>query len=148
MKLHLIVFMSLLAVISLASAYTPEQQTVIEGMQISFQLGEAYLKAMEGADVAGFNALVDQHNAFVIKNFGNDTALLMKRMSGPVNLQTPWVTSNNTTANGITHTVDGSGKYGPQYTTNDINQMSNSAISGYQNSATGKATGDGYLGGV
>jgi len=56
--------------------------------------------------------------------------------------------STNTTNKGIVHSIDGSGKYGPQYTTNDINQLPDSAIAAYHASETGQTMGDGYLGGV
>jgi hypothetical protein len=54
-----IITLILLAGISLASAYTPEQQTTIDGMRLSFQLGVAYQQAQQGQNIAEFNSLVD-----------------------------------------------------------------------------------------
>ncbi|MDD4161088.1 MAG: hypothetical protein PHW87_01260 [Methanothrix sp.] len=138
------ILVSLLAAISLAAAYTPEQQATVDGVRLSFQIGQAYDKATQGQDVPAFNALVDQWNAWVIKNFGNDTALLMAKMNAPINLQKPYVASNNTTSNGIVHEIDSEA----QYTTNDVNLMPDSAISKYATSEQGKATGSDFLGGV
>ncbi len=131
------------------SLYFPEQQTTLDGMRLSFQLGVAYQQAQAGQNIAAFNALADQYNAWVVEHFGNDANLLMQKMdSSSVNLQKPYVVGKNITNNGIVHAVDASGKYGPEYTTNDINQLPNSAIASYQNSETGRNMSDGYLGGV
>jgi hypothetical protein len=148
-SLILLSFMVLFVVVSPASAaYTPEQQATLEGTRLSFQLGQAYQQAQQGQNIAGFNALVDQWNAWVAKNFGQDANLLMQKMTGPVDLSKPYMMGVNTTNNGIVHSIDGSGKYGPQYTTNDINLLPDWAIAAYRNSETGRLTGDGYLGGV
>lgn len=57
----ILILLSLLAAVSLASAYTPEElASTKNGVQLSFKLGQAYEKANQGVDVAGFNALVDQ----------------------------------------------------------------------------------------
>ncbi|MCK9440857.1 MAG: hypothetical protein M0Q13_05495 [Methanothrix sp.] len=140
----IMILVSLLAAISLAAAYTPEQQNTVDGVRLSFQLGQAYDKATQGQDVPDFNALVDQWNAWVVKNFGNDTALIMTKMTAPINLQKPYVAANNTTDKGIVHKIDSDA----QYTTNDVNLMSDSAISKYAASAQGKALGSDFLGGV
>jgi len=140
----IIVLLSLLAVVSLAAAYSPEQQTTIDGLHLSFQLGQAYDKAIQGQDIPAFNALVDQWNAWVVKNFGNDTTLLMNKMAEPIDLQKPYFAADkNTTSKGISHTMDSVSKY----TTNDVNLMPGSAISKYASSEQG-ATGAEYLGGV
>ncbi|MFZ2472378.1 MAG: hypothetical protein WAW52_10610 [Methanothrix sp.] len=140
----IVILVSLLAAISLAAAYTPEQQNTVDGVRLSFQLGQAYDKATQGQDVLNFNALVDQWNAWVAKNFGNDTALLMTKMTAPINLQKPYAAANNTTDTGIVHKIDSEAKY----TANDVNLMSNSAISKYATSEQGKAMGSEFLGGV
>jgi hypothetical protein len=139
-----IILVSLLAAISLAAAYTPEQQATVDGVHLSFQLGQAYEKAIQGQDVPAFNALVDQWNTWVVKNFGNDTALLMAKMTAPIDLQKPYVAANNTTSKGIAHKIDS----GAQYTTNDANLLSDAAISKYAASEQGKAMGSDFLGGV
>ena len=141
----IIILLSLLAAVSLAAAYTPEQQTTIDGLRLSFQLGQAYNKAIQGQDIPAFNALVDQWNVWVVTNFGNDTTLLMNRMAELVNLQKPYIAAeNNTTYKGIAHTIDGTAKY----TTNDVNLMPDAAISKYAASKQGKTTGADFLGGV
>lgn len=141
-----IILISLLAAVSLAAAYTPEQQVTVDGVRLSFQLGQSYDKATQGQDVPLFNALVDKWNAWVSKNFGNDTTLLMAKMTVPVNLQKPYVAAgNNTTSKGITHEINGEGT---KYTTNDVNLMSDTAIAKYANSEQGKAQGADFLGGV
>ncbi len=142
----IIILVSLLAAVSLAAAYAPEQQATVDGVRLSFQLGQAYEKAIQGQDVPAFNALVDKWNEWVIKNLGNDTTLLMAKMTVPVNLQKPYIAAgNNTTSKGITHEVDGDGA---KYTTNDVNLMSDAAIAKYATSDQGKAQGADFLGGV
>jgi len=51
-----IIVLSLILLAGLASAYTPEQQTTLEGMNLSFQLGIAYEKASQGQNVTEFNS--------------------------------------------------------------------------------------------
>jgi len=135
--------LSLLAALSLAAAYTPEQNVTIEGVRLSFQLGQAFEKASQGQDVPAFNSLVDQWNAWVVRNFGNDTSLLMEKMAVPVNLQKPYIASNNSTG-GIVHEMDSTEKY----TTNDVNLMSDYAIAKYKSSEQGKTQGADFLGGI
>ena len=140
----IIILVSLFAAVSLAAAYTPEQQATVDGVRLSFQLGQAYEKATQGQDIPAFNSLVDQWNAWVVKNFGNDTALLMEKMTVPIDLQKPYYATNNTNSNGIAHQIDGEA----QYTTNDANLLPDSVISRYAASEQGKATGSDFLGGV
>lgn len=140
----IIILVSLLVAISLAAAYTPEQQTTVEGLHLSFQLGQAYDKAIQGQDIPAYNSLVDQWNAWVVKDFGNDTALLMAKMTVPMDLQKPYLAANDTNSKGIAHKIDGS----EQYTTNDANLLSDSAIARYAASEQGIATGSDFLGGV
>ena len=140
----IIILASLLAAITLAAAYTPEQQTTVDGVRLSFQLGQAYEKAVQGQNIPAYNSLVDQWNAWVVKNFGNDTALLMTKITTPVNLQKPYLASNDTTSKGIAHEMDG----GSQYATNDANLLPESALAKYAASEQGKATGSDFLGGV
>jgi hypothetical protein len=142
----IIILVSLLAAVSLAAAYAPEQQATVDGVRLSFQLGQAYDKAVQGQNVPAFNALVDQWNAWVVKNLGNDTALLVAKMTVPVNLQKPYIAAgNNTTSKGITHEINGDGA---KYTTNDVNLMPDAAIAKYATSEQGKAQGADFLGGV
>ncbi len=142
----IITLASLLAVISLAAAYAPEQQATVDGLRLSFQLGQAYEKASQGQDIQAFNSLVEEWNAWVSKNFANDASLLMKKMAVPVNLQKPYVAAgNNTTSKGIVHDINSDGA---KYTANDINIMSDSAIAKYAASEQGKTQGAEYLGGI
>lgn len=153
---------ALLLLIGIASAYTPEQQNILDGVRISFQMGAAYQQAKQGIDIADFNKLVDEYNAWISKTFGDDASLLMQKMTStiPADLSKPYLASNNTSSKGIVHAIDGSsGKYGPSYTTNDINLMPESAISAYKSQDTlvdengvsrpgTRNMGDGYLGGI
>jgi ssRNA-specific RNase YbeY (16S rRNA maturation enzyme) len=139
----IILLVSLLTAVSLSAAYTPEQQATVDGVRLSFQLGQAYEKAVSGQDVPAFNALVDQWNAWVVQNFGNDATLLMAKMTAPANLQKPYLAANNTT-DVITHAMDGTAKYA----TNDVNLMSDAAIAKYATSEQGKTQGSDFLGGV
>jgi hypothetical protein len=78
----IIVSLILMAGLSLAFAYTPEQQTTLDGMRLSFQLGVAYQQARQGQNIAAYNTLVDQYNAWVRQYFGEDANLLMSKMNG------------------------------------------------------------------
>ena len=140
----IIVLAILLSAVSLAAAYTTEQQATVDGVRLSFQLGQAYEKASQGQDVTAFNTLVDKWNEWVTANFGNDASLLMQKMTAPVDLQKPYAAANNSTDDGIPHVMDGTSKY----KANDINLMSDQAISKYANSEQGKTMGSEYLGGV
>jgi hypothetical protein len=76
-----IILTSLILLAGLASAYTPEQQAILDGMNLSFHLGIAYDKAMQGQNVAEYNALVDEYNAWVQQNFGEDTGPLKPKLN-------------------------------------------------------------------
>ncbi len=140
----IMVLLCLLAAVSLAAAYTPEQNTTIEGLRLSFQLGQAYDKAVQGQDVQKFNDLVEEWNAWVSNNFGNDASLIMDSMTVPANLQKPVSASNNTSASGIVHEMDSTQKI----TANDVNEMSDYAIAKYAASEKGTNEGSEYLGGI
>jgi hypothetical protein len=70
-----IILVSLILLVGLASAYTPEQQTTLDGMNLSFDLGTAYEQALLGGPVSEYNALVDVYNAWIQKTFGENTGL-------------------------------------------------------------------------
>jgi hypothetical protein len=76
-----LILLMLLAGLSLASAYTSEQQATLEGMRLSFQLGAAYQGASQGQSLAEFNTLIDEYNAWIRQNFGEDPSLLMSKMN-------------------------------------------------------------------
>jgi len=141
-----------LASVSCAAAQQQTTDPAFDGFRLCFQLGQEYKRLeLQGGSVDTYNALVDQWNAFVWTNYGENAGLMMQKMgtsNANVNLQKPYALGVNTSNNGIVHSIDGSGKWGPSYTTNDINALSNTAIDQYHNSDTGKIMGDGYLSGV
>jgi hypothetical protein len=84
-----IVTISILLLAGLVSAYTPEQQTMLDGMNLSFRLGVAYERASQGQNVAEYNALVDEYNAWIRQHFGEDASLLMPKLNEPPIVITP-----------------------------------------------------------
>lgn len=72
--------LALLAWLTVASAYTSEQANTLEGMRLSFELGLAYQAASQGQNAAEFNALVEEYNAWIRQNFGEDPTLLMSKI--------------------------------------------------------------------
>ena len=145
----ILILLSLLAAVSLASAYTPEElNNTKNGVLLSFKLGQAYEKANQGVDAAGFNNLVDQWNAWVMSTFGSGSDLIMEKMPvpvAPVNYQKPYLKAgNNTTESMRGHQMDSLA----EYTTNDVNLMSDSAIAKYSASEQGRTMGADFLGGI
>jgi len=94
-----IIIISLLLLAGLASAYTPEQQTTLDGMNLSFRLGMAYEKASQGQNVAEFNALVDEYNAWIRQHFGEDASLLMSKLNESTSMGTTTVVGTSTMRN-------------------------------------------------
>ncbi len=76
-----IIIIALILLAGLASAYTPEQQTILDGMNLSFKLGIAYEKVSQGQDVPEFNTLVDEYNAWILQHFGKDANLIMSKIN-------------------------------------------------------------------
>jgi hypothetical protein len=149
MRKYIAIFLCLVG-LAMAVGYNDWQQGASEGLRMGFHMGQAYANALNGINVTGFNAEVDKYNAWVRQNFGEDTNLLMGKMNlnEMIDLQKPYMASNNTTT-GMVHKIDGMNEMNRgTYTTNDINELPNSAINQYHNSAEGKVMGDGYLGGV
>ena len=148
MKTIIVILLSLLAAISLAAGYSPEQQNMINGTQLSWKLATAYATK----DVATFNTLVDQWNAWVYQNFGQDPNLLMQKMTGPADLQKPYILANNTTSGGIVHAIDGNKKAGgASYVTNDVNLLPKGfdpSTAKSSNPWSQQYGGEEYLGGV
>ena len=70
---------TILICLAMASGYTPWQQGAIEGLKIGFHIGTMYDQAQRGINVTGYNAEIDIYNAWVQKNFGNDTTLFMQK---------------------------------------------------------------------
>ncbi len=132
MKEIYIILVSLLATISLAAAYTPEQQNMINGTQLSWKLATAYA----AQNVPTFNTLVDQWNAWVYKNFGEDPNLIMQKMNTPLDLTKPIAIRNNT-AGGIVHAMDGMGMANGTITTNDANLLTQAELNAYRSANPG-----------
>jgi hypothetical protein len=76
-----IIVVSLILMAGLASAYTPEQQTTLDGMNLSFMLGVSYEKAIQGQNATEFNTLVDEYNAWIRQHFGEDASLLKSKIN-------------------------------------------------------------------
>ena len=114
----LILCVALVTGLSLASGYDTTQQAMIDGSTLSWKMAIAY----DQQDIPTFNALADQWNAWVRQHFGEDANLIMRHMTGPVDLQKPYVAANNTTS-GIVHKIDGNRAENKTYTTNDMNLL-------------------------
>jgi hypothetical protein len=153
----IIIGLILLVGLAAAAGYNDWQQGAIQGLKIGFHMGEMYTQASQGVNITGFNAEVDKYNKWVQQNFGNDQALMMQKMSGPIDLSKPYIAANNTTGGGIVHAIDGSSKMGgPSYTTNDLNLLPESVTQSMferskttdPNSPEYLETQGNYLGGV
>jgi len=70
----------LLLLAGLACGMSSEQQVMLDGMNLSYELGMAYDKAIQGQNVAEYNALVDEYNAFILLNFGENTSLTKAKL--------------------------------------------------------------------
>jgi hypothetical protein len=138
MKLIYMILVSLLAAVSLAAAYTPEQQNMIDGTQLSWKLATAYA----AQNVPTFNTLVDQWNAWVYKNFGQDPNLIMQKMNAPLDLTKPIAIRNNTTG-GMVHAIDGMSMSNRTITTNDANMLTQAELNA--NRLANPGMGEGYL---
>jgi uncharacterized protein YxeA len=140
MKAIMIILVSLLAAISLAAAYTPEQQNMINGTQLSWKLATAYA----AQDSTTFNILADQWNAWVYQNFGQDANLLMAKMNTPLDLTKPIAIRNNTTSGGVVHAIDGMSKAANKtVTTNDANLLTQAELDANRRANPGQ--GEGFL---
>jgi len=137
-----------IAGLAVAAEYTDWQNGAIEGFKKGFEMGKAYQLAIEGKDINGFNAKVDEYNAWVRANFGEDPNMLMNKMSAPVDLTKPVLITNNTTGSkDMVREIDGSSGE-KKITTNDVNLLSDEAIEKYRQSEEGKTLGAEYLGGI
>ncbi len=94
-----IIVISLFLLAGLTSAYTPEQQITLDGMNLSFRLGVAYDKASQGQNVTEYNALVDEYNAWIRQHFGEDASLLMSKLNESTSMGTTTVAGASTVAN-------------------------------------------------
>lgn len=121
--LYIAVFLCL-AGLAVAVEYTDFQKGALEGLEWGMKMGQAYQLALDGKDIDGFNAKVDDYNNWVRATFGVNTTLIMEKMTAgkaPSSLQNPvLVGSDSTMRGGIVHEIDGSwGKYA----TGDINTL-------------------------
>ena len=91
-----IIVIVLILLAGLVSAYTPEQQTTIDGMNLSYQLCIAYEKASQGQNVTEFNTLVDIYNVWIREHFGEDVNLLMQKMNDTTPLEASPETNETT----------------------------------------------------
>lgn len=119
--------LALLAWLSLASAYTSEQANTLEGMRLSFELGLAYQAASQGQNAAEFNALVEEYNAWIRQNFGEDPTLLMAKIDiGNANslnpMPTPQYLTSVTQRRPFNSSSDLS-KFGKQQVVTQISQL-------------------------
>ena len=116
------IFIALAAVVfvvlSPASGYDATQQAMINGTTLSWKMATAYA----AQDIPTFNSLADQWNVWVRQYFGEDPNLLMKKMTGPVDLTKPYLLANNS-SRGIVHKIDGMNQMNTSYTTNDVNLL-------------------------
>ena len=101
-----------------ALGYDATQQAMINGTTLSWKMATAYA----AQDIPTFNFLADQWNAWVRQYFGEDANLLMKKMTGPVDLTKPYLLANNSSS-GIVHKIDGMNQMNTTYTTNDVNML-------------------------
>lgn len=101
-----------------ALGYDATQQAMINGTTLSWKMATAYA----AQDIPTFNSLADQWNAWVRQYFGEDPNLLMKKMTGPVDLTKPYLLANNSSS-GIVHKIDGMNQMNTTYTTNDVNML-------------------------
>jgi len=101
-----------------ALGYDATQQAMINGTTLSWKMAIAYA----AQDIPTFNYLADQWNVWVRQYFGEDPNLLMKKMTGPVDLTKPYLLANNS-SRGIVHKIDGMNQMNTSYTTNDVNLL-------------------------
>ena len=80
----------------LASGYTPEQQVMLDGMNLSYELGMAYQETLQGQNVAQYNVLVDKYNAFMKLHFGDNTSLLKSKLEETATKSAPTLLGSET----------------------------------------------------
>ena len=125
-----------LAGLAVAAEYTDWQNGAIEGLNKGFMMGQAYQLALDGKNIDGFNAKVEEYNAWVRANFGEDPNMLMQKMDAPIDLSKPVITNNTTSSKGIVHEIDGSTGENA-ITTNDMNLLSDAALQQLQKEGSG-----------
>lgn len=80
----------------IASGYSSEQQAMLDGMNLSFELGMAYKEALQGQNVADYNVLVDQYNSFILLHFGQNTSLIKLKLDETAGRNIPTLLGSDT----------------------------------------------------
>ena len=80
----------------LGCGFSSEQQIMLDGMNLSYELGMAYDKALQGQNVAEYNALVDEYNAFILLHFGENKSLTKSKLDDSSIRGTPTLLGSNT----------------------------------------------------
>ncbi len=75
------IVIALILLVGLVSAYTPEQQATLDGMNLSFRLGMAYANAIQGQNVSEYNTLVDEYNTWIRQHIGEDASLFKSKLN-------------------------------------------------------------------
>ena len=92
----MILSICLVLMAGLCSGFTSEQQIMLDGMNLSYELGMAYEKALRGQNVAEYNALLDEYNAFIKLNFGENTSLTKAKLDESAIRSTPTLLGSDT----------------------------------------------------
>ena len=92
----MILSICLVLMAGLASGFTSEQQIMLDGMNLSYELGMAYENALQGQNVAEYNALVDEYNAFIQLHFGENTSLSKAKLDESAIRSTPTLLGSDT----------------------------------------------------
>ena len=80
----------------LGSGFTSEQQIMLDGMNLSYELGMSYEKALQGQNVAEYNALVEEYNALIKLHFGENTSLTKAKLDESAIRSTPTLLGSDT----------------------------------------------------
>ncbi len=128
---YVLIIVSIL-LIGLVSAYTPEQQILIDGMNLRCQLCTAYEKAIQGQNIIEYNNLVDVYNAWIQQHFGEGADALLVAKISP-NLQgIAQKQATTTTKNPYYQTENPPGGVNPYAVRNPFNASSNLSKFGKQ----------------
>ncbi len=92
----MILSICLVLMAGLGSGFTSEQQIMLDGMNLSYELGMAYEKALQGQNVAEYNALVEEYNAFIQLHFGENTTLTKAKLDESAIRSTPTLLGSDT----------------------------------------------------
>ena len=92
----MILSICLVLLAGLGCGLSSEQQIMLDGMNLSYELGMAYDKTLQGQNVAEYNALVDEYNAFILLNFGENTSLTKSKLDESAIRGTPTLLGSNT----------------------------------------------------